>query len=396
VRCCAFFKANNDLSGEVPAEFSNLNLNIVYLNGNGFTGSLDPAFCANPSVYEVLSADCQGDNPEVACSCCTQCCNSEGLECAEVSNPHALAPDVVNARLTKLRELLEPISGQQVLDDSSTDQHKAIMWMAQSDPMPQNLDSMIPELVIQRYVMILFFFATNGGGWKNNNGWLGETSVCGWDGVYCNDRELVTTFDLSNNNLRGRLISEIGELGSNLAHLLIHSNDLLSGSIPSELGMLSRLERIVMHDNTLSGFLPTTIGGLPILVELDLSHNNLSGPIPSEIGLLPEAEYISLGHNKLEGQIPSEIGTTSTLLVLELNDNLISGTIPTEISQLSLATLDLRRNRLRGGIPSHIGQMSHLEELFVSKFEIEIVDDVFVSWIVSQMFRYYCFAPLLR
>ena len=369
--CLLSFAGYNDLTG-VPIELGNLNLDIVNLNGNQITGSLDSVFCSNPNVFDVLSADCLGDNPKVSCSCCTECCDSEGLGCTEISNPNAIPPDVESARLTKLREILEPVSGQEILDDTSSDQYKAIIWMAGSDPL-QDLDSTLPELVIQRYVMVLLYFATNGGSWKNNNGWLSETSVCSWDGIKCSDSELINTIDLSDNNLGGRLVGEIGALGDHLSFLLLHTNELLGEALPSEIGLLKGLQRLVLHDTALSGFLPTEIGGLTTLVELDISHCELSGPIPSEIGLLQEAEYIKLGYNQLDGNIPSEIGMASILLILELNDNLISGTIPTEISQLLPAIVDIRRNNLSGGIPSEIGRMTILEELYISKFVVSIL-----------------------
>jgi hypothetical protein len=290
------------------------------------------------------------------------------LECSEISNPNAIPPEVESARLTKLLEILVPVSGQEVLDDTSSAQYKAITWMAGSDPLVQDLDSTQPELVIQRYIMVLFYFATNGGSWNNNNGWLSDTSICSWNGVKCNDSKFVKILDLSSNNLAGRLVGEVGALGGHLSFLHLHTNELLGGVIPSEIGLLGNLFRLILHDTALSGFLPTEIGGLTSLVELDVSHGELTGPIPSEIGLLGEAEYIKLGYNQLDGNIPSEIGMASLLLILELNDNSISGTIPTEIFQLLPSTLDFRRNNLSGGIPSEIGRMAVLDEFFISKF----------------------------
>jgi Leucine-rich repeat (LRR) protein len=352
--------ANNDLTGEVPEELSNLNLKALFLDGNQLSGNLDPIFCANPSpALNELTADCEGDTPQIFCSCCTSC----GSGNANVT----LSPST-NGRLSKLRDILDPISGQQAFEDNNSDQYAAMAWIANSDPSPQDLDSTDPVYIIQKYILVLLYVSTHGEHWMNQNGWKGVGSVCSWDGIGCDDSELIIKVDLGNNNLNGTLVTEIGFLGPSLQELRINGN-LLHGHLPSEIGLLEKITSIDISGCQLTGFLPFEIGSLSSLIEIDLKNNMLSGPLPFKVGQLSKAEYIYIGENQFNGQIPSEIGSMTGLIVFQASNNQFSGTIPSQVSGLSnLVTWDVQKNSLSGGIPPEIGQLTLLEELYFSKF----------------------------
>jgi len=85
----------------------------------------------------------------------------------------------------------------------------------------------------------------------------------------------------------------------------------------------------------------------PLLLSYPVS-NQISGTIPSEIGLLPSLKFLFLYGNQISGTIPSEIGMMTSLTDLLLSDNQISGTIPSEIGLLaSLEQLDLGKITLK-------------------------------------------------
>ncbi|XVF37075.1 hypothetical protein REPUB_Repub19eG0114300 [Reevesia pubescens] len=95
--------------------------------------------------------------------------------------------------------------------------------------------------------------------------------------------------------------------------------------------------------------------------EMDLSFNNLTGTLPSELGLLQGLYSLNLSHNNLSGKIPSSIGNTSLSESLDLSYNNLSGEIPTALTSLdSLTTLSLSYNNLSGKIPTepHFGTLS--------------------------------------
>jgi len=93
----------------------------------------------------------------------------------------------------------------------------------------------------------------------------------------------------------------------------------------------------------------------------------LSGSIPSSIGNLTKLQFFSLTSNKVNGSIPSWIGNVVNLRVLGLRTNLLTGPIPPEIGNLvNLTNLDLSNNQLSGPIPSSIGKLTKLQDFGVT------------------------------
>ena len=84
----------------------------------------------------------------------------------------------------------------------------------------------------------------------------------------------------------------------------------------------------------LTGSIPPEIGSLVNLTQLSLHNNSLTGEIPPEIGSLTNLIYLSLKVNSLTGEIPPEIGNLTNLNVLYLSDNQLTGEIPPEVCDL--------------------------------------------------------------
>ena len=62
------------------------------------------------------------------------------------------------------------------------------------------------------------------------------------------------------------------------------------------------------------------------LQELDLSNARLSGTIPTEFGMLTAlTNELNLNGNRISGYLPTELGDLTKLAALSLHDNLISG-----------------------------------------------------------------------
>ncbi|XP_010027753.2 systemin receptor SR160 [Eucalyptus grandis] len=96
------------------------------------------------------------------------------------------------------------------------------------------------------------------------------------------------------------------------------------------------------------------------MIFLDISHNMLSGSIPKEIGSMFYLYILNLGHNNISGPIPPEIGDLHTLNILDLSNNELDGGIPETWTKLSsLTEINLSNNRLTGQIPAN-GQISTL------------------------------------
>ncbi|KAE8687316.1 putative Disease resistance family protein / LRR family protein [Hibiscus syriacus] len=105
---------------------------------------------------------------------------------------------------------------------------------------------------------------------------------------------LVTTMDLSNNNLTGNIPREVANL-EGLQSLNLSENSL-SGNIPDHIGSLKMLESLDVSRNHLSGIIPESLSDLNFLSHLNLSYNDLRGRIPSSTQLQSFDEFSYIGN----------------------------------------------------------------------------------------------------
>ena len=95
----------------------------------------------------------------------------------------------------------------------------------------------------------------------------------------------------------------------------------LVGAIPTELGLITGLDRVDLYSNRIIGTIPTSVGNLISLTYLHLADNSLIGKVPSTFGLLSGLRYLNLGSNSVTGSIPSNLCILSSLSYLNLVDN---------------------------------------------------------------------------
>lgn len=178
---------------------------------------------------------------------------------------------------------------------------------------------------------------------------------------------------LNENHLSGAIPTQVGML-SNLKTLFLHQNILirnetvvgmgLSGSIPSQLGQLLALNHLALHNNRIQGSIPSEIGAALNLIWINLFDNALFGGIPSEIAELHRLNYLVLGANSLSKSIPIELSKLGNLQMIDLAQNKLQGHVPSEFGLLSnLITVSFRENQLSGVIPGELGRLSKITSL---------------------------------
>ncbi|WJX75189.1 non-specific serine/threonine protein kinase [Trifolium repens] len=166
---------------------------------------------------------------------------------------------------------------------------------------------------------------------------------------------------LSGNSLVGEIPPSLGNLRK-LTELEISSNKL-QGSIPHELGFIKTLVSLGLSDNFFNGSFPISIiGNLTQLEYLDISHNTIQGSIPFELGFLNNLTTLYLSYNRFDRNLPISITNLTQLKNLDISHNLLIGTLPSNFFLLANyeLSIDLSNNLISGEIPSQFGHFQNL------------------------------------
>ena len=114
---------------------------------------------------------------------------------SELSQSPSMSPSNSTSPIDLLRKMLLPISGPELLYDESTAQYRALEWLANEDAyLPtllkdtdgnltydeDELSAVSRQLFRERYVIVSFYFATNGPNWETDLKFLSNSSVCEW------------------------------------------------------------------------------------------------------------------------------------------------------------------------------------------------------------------------
>jgi len=249
-----------------------------------------------------------------------------------------------------------------------------------------------PIAVVQCYAISLLGFSLGAKQWTENDGWVDPNdNECTWYGIGCNREGQITIINLPRNNMNGTLpgreifqletleelklygnkinanLTEVGECET-LRELWLSDTTLLSGTIPTSIGLLSNMVNIYLSNNKITGSLPSEIGRLSMLECFSVYNNSMAGSIPTEFSELTNLQRLFLDHNNLTGVIP-KLPNLGSLRDFRANHNKLSGTIPTQLAILAkLEVLYLDNNTLTGAIPpSWITTNSKLEQFTAQK-----------------------------
>ena len=271
------------------------------------------------------------------------------------------------------------------LPAKNTSQYKALNWLLEQNAV---LEFSAEELR-QRFALATLIFSSKGSPVTDV---LSADSHCTWPGITCgmqegsNDMQVIgidTNFSTTAvSNVKERSVTLLPELAllSNSITFLKFPVNTVRGTIPTELGLLTALNELVIGDRyglfdhgelpsqfgqlsklthlSLQGCglikaLPTQIGRLTALLHLDLGINYLTSSVPTEIGQLTLLQYFNIARNKFINDFPYQVGSLKNLEYFSITDNSLvtkdSGYLPLELTNLTkLKYLSAASNNIVG------------------------------------------------
>ena len=305
-----------------------------------------------------------------------------------------LTPSPQSTARTMLTRLIHnvtrSISGDEVHRDPRSPQSIARKWLIQEDLLREEWlrDSNITEQLIQRYVLSVLFIGADAKDLMQV-----DADECDWEGVECDEDQLVRYVLLDGFELKGTLPIELQHLSvlqelslsknsfqgtipdwqdmSNLYYLDLSSNDL-SGEIPGSIWQHPLLRFLYLHENELSGNLTNFQNATfsPFLQDVWLDDNQLTGIIPNWIAKMSSLSNWFCVNNLLEGTLPRRV--SASLQFLDASNNSLTGTIPqTLLDAPSLEQIFLNDNFLNGTLPEQLNEESPLQIVWLQNNELD-------------------------
>jgi hypothetical protein len=140
-----------------------------------------------------------------------------------------------------------------------------IQWLNDDDDYTSTAEERKDWMWVERYLLALLYYSTNGTDWVDNSGWLSNNSHCldnTWYGISCQDDSIVSI----------------------------------------DLGMYKSMDLIGLPFYYL--LLPYIYILIVVAVVILLEINNLNGPLPTQMQALASLQSIKIGDSQLTGIIP--------------------------------------------------------------------------------------------
>ncbi|XP_047976216.1 leucine-rich repeat receptor protein kinase HPCA1-like [Salvia hispanica] len=170
-------------------------------------------------------------------------------------------------------------------------------------------------------------------------------------------------FHFGKNQLSGEIPSGLFNSNMTLIHLLLENN-LLTGEIPSTLGLVKALEVVRLDRNSLSGSVPENLKNLTRVQELFLANNKLTGVLPNLTGM-DLLNYVDLSNNSFDAtDVPPWFSSLQSLTSLIMEKTQLQGPLPPSMFSLpQLQTVAFKNNRINGTLSFGSNPSSQLHQI---------------------------------
>ncbi|KAL5738676.1 hypothetical protein ACOSP7_031437 [Xanthoceras sorbifolium] len=351
---------DNNFTGNIPNSLSKAsNLEGFYLSDNNISGRV-PSWLGNMSSLEDIvmpNNHLEGPIPSEFC----QLKNLKVLD-LEANNISGSLPSCLSSSLIEQVHL-----SKNRLEGQLKDSFFNSSFLLTLDLSYNQLHGSIPTWIggISKLIFLIL----------SNNNLVGEVPI-----QLCQLNQL-RLVDLSHNNLSGHIppcldktsLHENGNIVEDFDSPYVPQNRIYNRLIPQILQIwrketiefttktisysyqgkvLTYMSGIDLSCNKLTGSIPQQIGNLTRIHALNLSHNNLTGPIPLTFSKLKQIESLDLSYNNLIGNIPPQLVEVNALSFFSVAYNNLSGKIPDFIAQFgTFNESSYEGNRLLCGPP---------------------------------------------
>ncbi|XP_014492982.2 LRR receptor-like serine/threonine-protein kinase GSO1 isoform X1 [Vigna radiata var. radiata] len=334
---------DNSLYGSIPNSFLNSSLQLLNLSYNNLVGKL-PSVIGNFSYLAMLSLS----NNHLQGSIPTRLVELEHLSYLDISNNNltGYVPSFVNASLEYIHLSNNRLSG---LPSRMFNERSSLIILDLSyNEVVGSIQDMMEDLADTRLNILIL---------KGNRftGHLPE-QICQLEGL--------SILDLSYNNFFGPIPNCLGKMPfENDPRELRYAFDGFLHAINSNTRTMTPNINEKAIFTTKKRSYTYTASILAYMSGIDLSKNKLNGSIPSELGNLTRIRALNFSHNDLIGQIPASFSKLVQIESLDLSFNMLSGQIPPQLNQLnSLAVFSVAHNNLSGDTPERKGQFITFDE----------------------------------
>jgi hypothetical protein len=218
-----------------------------------------------------------------------------------------------------------------------------------------NYEPMMDLAIIDKQLLQSFFYSLNGFSWKNNYGWVGQTSNVA--------RLEIDPFYASSSLYEGIKLAKSGEFSSDGKV----ENDENGRRSPSSSILRSPSSKLFTASDNNDG----NYYGNATVKELSLPGNGLDGNLDNSLKTLFEnCTFLNLNYNLISSHFSNfSFFTCKSLIILQLANNELTGNIDTNSFQFftELKILDLSSNQLTGSLPTDLfATMKNLEKCNLS------------------------------
>ncbi|XP_068653696.1 MDIS1-interacting receptor like kinase 2-like [Aristolochia californica] len=317
-----FYVPSNNLTGTIPEDFAPPFLKNVSFAANNFSGRLPPRICEGGELVYITADNNKftGPIPESLKNCTglTRVRLENNLLDGNISEAFGVYPDLDYMDLSNNR-----LYGE--LSPKWADCESLSSFRLSGN----SISGTIPAAIGRMQQLEVFGIASNE--------LTGEIPK-----ELFNSSSRLYDLNLSRNQLSGQIPARIGQ--STLLQKLDLSGNNLTHPIPDELGDCQNLITLKLGMNKLNGSIPFRLGSLTFLqTELDLSQNLLTGSIPSQFDSFRQLEKLNISHNLLTGSIPP-LGDMFGLREVDISFNNLSGPLPNAQAFVKASREELQGN----------------------------------------------------